>query len=110
LEIAKVLTVPEKVNTLNLKRLKKIVLQGENYPGANYVVRSDGKRKRITEDLKADLAEEIDVGYSVDRHLIDGDIVLFNRHPSLHRASLHFGQYFRICCAILLFFGYNLST
>ena len=85
--VAKIITVSEKVNSLNLERLKNLILS-ENYPSANYIVRPDGKRKKVTEDLREDLAEEIEPGYSVDRHLVDGDVVLFNRHPSLHRASL----------------------
>ncbi len=86
-EVAKILTVAERVTSLNIERLRKIVL-AESYPGANYIIRTDGKRKRITPDLKADLSKEIEPGYIVERHLIDGDVVLFNRHPSLHRASL----------------------
>ncbi|MAH47815.1 hypothetical protein CMI37_18480 [Candidatus Pacearchaeota archaeon] len=86
-EIARVLTVAEKVTSSNIERLKKLVLK-EGYPGANYIVRHDGKRKRITEDLRDELVNEIEPGYIVERHLIDGDVVLFNRHPSLHRASL----------------------
>jgi len=86
-EIVKVITVAEKVTTLNLKRMKGLILS-EDYPGANYIIRPDGKRKRITPDLMKDLAEEIEQGYIVERHLQEGDIVLFNRHPSLHKASL----------------------
>jgi len=37
-------------------------------------------RKRIADELK--------VGHIVHRHLEDGDIVLFNRQPSLHRMSI----------------------
>jgi DNA-directed RNA polymerase subunit A' len=86
--IAKILTVPEKVTAENIERLKKLIDNGEKWPGANYVVRPDGKKKRITEELKQELMEEIAIGYIIERHLIDGDIVLFNRHPSLHKASL----------------------
>ena len=86
-EIAKILTVAERVNSMNIKKLKKLILS-EEYPAANYIIRPDGKRKKITPDLKKDLSEEIEVGYIVERHLHDGDIVLFNRHPSLHKASL----------------------
>ena len=86
-EVASVITVAERVTELNLKRLKELILK-KDYPGANYIIRPDGKRKRITDDLREDLAEEIESGYRVERHLIDGDVVLFNRHPSLHRASL----------------------
>ncbi len=30
----------------------------------------------------------LQVGYTVERHLEDGDVVLFNRQPSLHRISI----------------------
>ncbi len=86
-EIAKVITVAERVTSLNIEMLKKLI-QVEGYPGANYVIRPDGKRKKITPDLKQEIVEELQVGYIVERHLQDGDIVLFNRHPSLHRSSL----------------------
>ncbi|NPE26437.1 DNA-directed RNA polymerase subunit A' [Methanococcoides sp. SA1] len=86
-EVAKILTVAEKVNTLNLKRMKELVARTE-YPAANYILRQDGKRKRIVEELRDELVEELEVGYTVERQLIDGDVVLFNRHPSLHRANL----------------------
>jgi DNA-directed RNA polymerase subunit A' len=86
-EIAKILTVSERVTIKNTERLKKLILSKE-YPGANYIIRQDGKRKRITDELRDELSKEIEPGYIVERHLQDGDVVLFNRHPSLHRASL----------------------
>ena len=33
-------------------------------------------------------ADELKFGYIVDRHLEDGDVILFNRQPSLHRMSI----------------------
>ena len=87
LEIAKVITVRERVNTMNLESMKALVRKKE-YPAANYVIRPDGKRKKITDELREEIIEELSPGYFVERHLRDGDIVLFNRHPSLHRASL----------------------
>ena len=86
-EIAEVLTVNEEVTTLNMEYLKKLILS-EHYPGANYIIRPDGRRKKISRDLKNEIIEELKPGYFVERHLQDGDIVLFNRHPSLHRGSL----------------------
>jgi len=88
LEIAKELTVAERVTQFNLEELRRYVLNGETYPGANYIVRPDGVRKRITEENKEELAKELAPGYLVERHLIDGDIVIFNRQPSLHRMSM----------------------
>ncbi len=87
-EIAKVVTVAEIVTDLNINRLKKLIQKGEEYPGANYVIRPDGKRKKITPDLKDEIMSELAPGYQVERHLQNGDIVLFNRHPSLHKGSL----------------------
>ena len=86
-EVARILTVAEKVTSLNLKRMKKLIARQE-YPAANYILRHDGRRKRIVEELREEFVEELEVGYTVERQLIDGDVVLFNRHPSLHRANL----------------------
>ncbi len=87
-EIARIITVAETVTTTNIETMRELIRQGEKYPGANYVVRTDGKRKRITEELKEELCSEIQPGYKIERHLRDGDVVLFNRHPSLHKQSL----------------------
>lgn len=87
--IAKKLTVPERATEWNMERLKKFVEAGPNkYPGANYIVRPDGKKKKITDETKEALIEEVQPGYVVERHLMDGDIALFNRQPSLHRMSM----------------------
>jgi len=87
--IAKELTLPVRVNETNIEYLRSLVLNGsENWPGANYVIRSDDRRKKITEQNKEDIAKEITSGYIVERHIKDGDIALFNRQPSLHRMSL----------------------
>ena len=86
-EIAEILTVNEKVNTINIEKLRKIITR-DKYPTANYVIRPDGRRKRITSELKQEILEELEPGYVVERQLIDNDVVLFNRHPSLHKASL----------------------
>lgn len=83
------LTVPETVNDWNLVYLKKFVNNGPGkYPGANYIVRPDGKRKKVTEETKEAALEELQPGYVVERHLMDGDIAIFNRQPSLHRMSM----------------------
>jgi len=89
MDIAKELTLQVKVTKNNINELKKIILNGAKvHPGANYILRSDGIRKKITDENKKDISEEIDVGYIVERHLIDNDITLLNRQPSLHRMSM----------------------
>jgi DNA-directed RNA polymerase subunit A' len=87
-EIALKLTVPERATAWNMAYLKKFVERGDKYPGANYLVRPDGKKKKITDETKEALLEEIQPGYVVERHVMDGDIAIFNRQPSLHRMSM----------------------
>lgn len=83
------LTVPERVTEWNKDYLKDFIKRGATeYPGCNYIIRPDGKRKRVTDDIKEQLLEEIEPGFLVERHLMDGDIALFNRQPSLHRMSM----------------------
>lgn len=87
-EIAKVVTVAETVTDLNKEKLSKLIRSGAQWPGANYVIRPDGRRKKVTQDLQEEIIAELKPGYQVERHLQNGDVVLFNRHPSLHKASL----------------------
>lgn len=87
--VAKKLSVPEMVNDWNIEYLKKFVENGPTkYPGANYIVRPDGKKKKITDETKEASLEELQPGYVVERHLLDGDLAIFNRQPSLHRMSM----------------------
>jgi DNA-directed RNA polymerase subunit A' len=89
-EVAKKLTIPEKVSQWNLEFLKQLVIKGPfEHPGANYVIRPDGVKIRLdfASDRKA-LADSLVAGYIVERHLMEGDVVLFNRQPSLHRMSV----------------------
>ena len=89
-DVAKKLTIPETVSEWNLERLKKLVINGPNmYPGANYIIRPDGVKIRLdyVNDRKI-IADSLTTGYMVERHLSDGDIVIFNRQPSLHRMSI----------------------
>ena len=83
------LTVPERVTTWNIDYLKTFIKKGPKaYPGANYIIRPDGRRKKITDETKEALLEELQPGFIVERHLMDGDISIFNRQPSLHRMSM----------------------
>ena len=88
-KIAMNLTVPERVTEWNMAYLKEFIKRGpKEYPGCNYVIRPDGRKKRITDDIKEVTIEELQPGFIVERHLMDGDIALFNRQPSLHRMSM----------------------
>lgn len=90
IDIAMRLSVPEKITPWNLDEVQKLVMNGpEKYPGALYIVRPDGKRVRL--EFVADLekvAEALEPGFIVERHLKNGDIAIFNRQPSLHRMSI----------------------
>lgn len=87
--IAKQMTYPQKVNEKNMSFLKKLILNGpEVHPGANYVELNNGNKIFLQFTNRKKIAEEIRIGDIVERHLIDDDIVLFNRQPSLHRLSI----------------------
>ncbi|MFT4297667.1 MAG: DNA-directed RNA polymerase subunit A', partial [Candidatus Woesearchaeota archaeon] len=88
-DIAMNLTVPERATELNMEYLKKFIKKGnKEYPGCNYIIRPDGRKKKITDETKEASLEELQPGYIIERHLMDGDIALFNRQPSLHRMSM----------------------
>ena len=90
--IAKEVTVPTYVNEWNVDELKEAILNGPNvHPGANYVKKTiNGKemKVRVLDDNRELVVENLEYGDVVMRHLKDGDIVLFNRQPSLHRMSM----------------------
>ncbi len=87
--IASEMTQTMNVNERNLEDARRYVSNGpEEHPGANYVRRSDGRRLKVTEKNCEELAEKVESGWEVSRHLTDGDIVIFNRQPSLHRMSI----------------------
>ena len=90
MEIAKILTIPTNINDWNIEEMKQLVLNGPfHHPGANYIIRSDRRRidLRYVKNRKI-ISEMLAPGYTVERHLADGDLVLFNRQPSLHRMSI----------------------
>ncbi|MEM3673649.1 MAG: DNA-directed RNA polymerase subunit A' [Candidatus Bathyarchaeia archaeon] len=90
LDVAMRLSVPEKVTEWNLEEMRKLVLNGpEKYPGALYIIRPDGKRIRLEFVVdRTKIAEALEPGFIVERHLKNGDIAIFNRQPSLHRMSI----------------------
>ncbi len=89
IDIARILTVPERVTPWNVDELRRLVINGpEKWPGANYVIKPDGRKINLKYVDRKALAETLAPGYIVERHLKDGDIVLFNRQPSLHRISI----------------------
>ncbi|UCE95636.1 MAG: DNA-directed RNA polymerase subunit A' [Candidatus Bathyarchaeota archaeon] len=90
LDIAIKLSIPEKITEWNVEEMQAFIKNGpDEYPGALYVVRPDGKRIRLEFVVDREkVAEAIEPGYIVERHLKDRDIAIFNRQPSLHRMSI----------------------
>lgn len=87
--IAKEVTVPAYVNDWNMDEMRTYIENGPNvHPGANYVIRTDGRKIRVYDETKDMILEKLEPGYIIERHLKDGDMVLFNRQPSLHRMSM----------------------
>ncbi|KAI0152918.1 DNA-directed RNA polymerase III subunit RPC1 [Xylariaceae sp. FL1272] len=91
--VAKNLTYPERVHRENIEKLRRHILKGhDEWPGAQAVLKVDGDHTPFRVSLrfgdKTVAAKELRIGDIVERHLVDGDIVLFNRQPSLHRLSI----------------------
>ncbi len=82
-------TVKAFVNKLNLRQVKKWILNGPfEYPGANYVtMRTTGEEINLAyHENRRDINPE-DVMF-VRRHLMDNDLVLVGRQPTLHKPSM----------------------
>ena len=87
IRIAMTLTFPEVVHATNIDRLRQAVTNGPNaYPGAR-LLRQNGIVYSL-ERSERRARTELKTGDIVERHMIDGDVVLVNRQPSLHRMSM----------------------
>jgi DNA-directed RNA polymerase beta' subunit len=87
MKIAKNITKPVMVNDLNRDFLMKLIQNGpEEYPGAKILERKSGENISLRYVDRASI--HLENGDIVHRHMMDGDAVLFNRQPSLHRMSM----------------------
>lgn len=86
-EVAEKLTVPFYVTIWNLEKAKEMLTRTE-YPVILNLISVDGKRKRVIDVNREELLKDIKPGDILERQLVNGDIVLFNRQPSLHRMSI----------------------
>jgi DNA-directed RNA polymerase II subunit RPB1 len=87
MKIAMNLTVPERVTDYNRDKLYKLVQNGTaTYPGAKTLVRADGRMISLAHVKTNEIV--LYNGDIINRHLMDGDMVLFNRQPTLHRMSM----------------------
>ncbi|MDD1706787.1 MAG: DNA-directed RNA polymerase subunit A' [Methanoregulaceae archaeon] len=94
LAVANEMSIPVQVTPYNIEELRQMVLNGPSRTalgqpcGANYVIRPDKRRLRLAEGNLETVAEQLEPYWTVERQIRDGDIVLFNRQPSLHRMSI----------------------
>jgi DNA-directed RNA polymerase II subunit RPB1 len=87
MKIAKNLTKPVTVNSLNRAFLTKLVRNGPDiWPGAKILEKKFGESITLRYvDRDSVVLEDGDI---VHRHMMDGDPILFNRQPTLHRMSM----------------------
>ena len=87
MKIAKNITKPVVVNAVNRSFLMKLVQNGPDvHPGAKILERKNGDSITLRYiDRKSIVLEDGDI---VHRHMMDGDAILFNRQPTLHRMSM----------------------
>ncbi|EEH03266.1 DNA-directed RNA polymerase III largest subunit [Histoplasma capsulatum G186AR] len=94
--VAMNMTYPEQVTRYNKEKLRQRIRNGtKTWPGANYVLKKSQNFKMNLKFGNPNLvANELEEGDIVERHIEDGDIVLFNRQPSLHKLSIlsHFAK------------------
>ena len=98
-KFARGLDYPEPVTPHNVDYLRRLVTNGpEVWPGANWVEtprasggvqKTDLKRVQSAK-RRAAIAQQLltTPGQKVGRHVLDGDSVLVNRQPSLHKPSI----------------------
>lgn len=95
------LTYPQPVTPWNVKELRQAVLNGPSvHPGASMVINEDGRRTILS---ATNLAQREAVAKQlltpcpgphkmpmkiVNRHIKNGDVMLLNRQPTLHRPSI----------------------
>jgi DNA-directed RNA polymerase subunit A' len=70
--IATEVTVPIYVTPWNIEEMKGFIRNGPKvHPGANYVERPDGRKVRVYDETKEAIIEKLEVGFRVERHLIN---------------------------------------
>uniref|UniRef100_A0A665TS73 DNA-directed RNA polymerase subunit n=1 Tax=Echeneis naucrates TaxID=173247 RepID=A0A665TS73_ECHNA len=95
------LTYPQPVTPWNVKELRQAVLNGPNvHPGASTVINEDGRktilsasnftqREAVAKQLLTPCPGPHKMPMKiVNRHIKNGDVLLLNRQPTLHRPSI----------------------
>ncbi|GMM31841.1 DNA-directed RNA polymerase I core subunit [Martiniozyma asiatica (nom. inval.)] len=92
------LTYPEPVTSYNFAELRQAVINGpDKWPGATAIEMEDGKliSLNMSPELRKTYADQLltNSGNSINpkkvhRHIKNNDVVLMNRQPTLHKASM----------------------
>jgi len=87
LKVAKNITKPVTVNAMNKQVLLKLVINGpDEYPGAKILEKKNGEQITLRYADRENI--QLEYGDIVHRHMLNGDGILFNRQPTLHRMSM----------------------
>lgn len=84
ISVAEKLTVPLRVTAYNKELLQSQLTKKKSH--IKFVIRPNGSRVDLSFVQRTNI--QLAVGWTVERMLQDGDIVLFNRQPSLHKMSI----------------------
>eukprot|EP00767_Chilomastix_cuspidata_P004051 gnl/Chilomastix_cuspidata/418.p1 GENE.gnl/Chilomastix_cuspidata/418~~gnl/Chilomastix_cuspidata/418.p1 ORF type:complete len:1851 (-),score=817.99 gnl/Chilomastix_cuspidata/418:54-5606(-) len=87
LSVAKTMTFPEVVTEQNREDLLTRCQNGDKHPGARTII-VNAMEKYVLPNDAIDLSAKVVPGTIVERHMVDGDFVLFNRQPTLHKVSI----------------------
>ncbi len=84
LHIAKTLTVPVIVNDLNREEINNLIAKNK----VNFIIQYDQFGNEILRNLNCKRKPKIKNGDKIERQLQDGDPIILNRQPTLHRPSM----------------------
>jgi DNA-directed RNA polymerase beta' subunit len=83
--MARTLQIKEIVQHYNIEYLMKYIINGtSHYPGCTLIVKANGTKYNAAIFDKS----QLEIGDSIFRDLVDGDLVFFNRQPTLDSASI----------------------
>lgn len=84
------LSFPETVNAYNIDKMRILVQNGPfNYPGAKSIRKLNGKLYALVDQTQCEqMSKSLEYGDIVNRNLVDNDLVMLNRQPSLHRMNI----------------------
>ena len=90
---ARTLAYPVGVTPWNVDALRELVVRGaDRYPGANYVIMGRGhfELSNMSEEKRMALGARLLAvpGAVVGRHVRNGDVMLINRQPTLHKPGI----------------------